>query len=472
MFTRLKAGWAVTIGGTKIAVKLLPYQIRLNFAGKKNHLCAARSTPTRTPAQEIKLAGVNTKPMSKSRLFKLVFIAMAVAVAGLTAHARPDYLKKYIADSLSKPELQNCALCHINPAGGGARNEFGKAFAAAGLEFTAALREKFPQNFRTAQDVPPPVSFISSDEAVVEMNDKKFVINTKTKTVKEMTAGDNAPTQVAVAPKPSTPSGEKHDTPSNVYRPADVRLINLPTAMPIEKGSLWTDFTHRFPFGEPTNSSELFGLDSIAMPSFGFIYGITDRIHVGAYRSPSGLGRPIQLSVGATLLNEQKGDPLSLEAKVGVEGRDNFKRNFTTSFEATFARSITRHAQLYFVPTISVGDRPIGFSADQNLPGETAVALGTGLSVNVRPTVALMAEANMRVNEKARYVSEFTGIHRPVFGFAIQKVSESRKHSFTLSFTNGHGTTMSQRSMTRGLVGADDSWQGLTIGFNLSRRLF
>jgi len=407
--------------------------------------------------------------MFKSRVFKLTLIMMAFAIAGLTVQARPDYLKQYAADPLSKPELRNCALCHVNPAGGGARNDFGKAFAAAGLEFTAELRQKFPQNFRSAADAQPPVSFISSDEAVVEMNGKKFVINTKTKTVKEMAVTDKAPTQVAAGPSQTV---EKRDTPSNVYRPGDVRVINLPTVMTIEKGSLWSDFTHRFPFGEPTNTSELFGLDSIAMPSFGFIYGITDRIHVGAYRSPSGLGRPIQLSVGATLFNEQKGDPISLEARVGIEGRDNFKRNFTTSFDMTLARSITRHAQIYFVPTISVGDRPIGFAPQQNLPGETAVALGTGLSVNVRPTVALMAEANMRVNEDSRYASEFTGIHRPVFGFAIQKVSVSRRHSFTLSFTNGHGTTMSQRSMTRGLVGADDGWNGLTIGFNLSRRLF
>lgn len=414
--------------------------------------------------------------MSKSRLFKLTLIVMAFAIAGMTVHARPDYLKQYAADPLSKPEMRNCALCHVNPAGGGTRNEFGKAFAAAGLEITAELRRKFPQNFLSAAAQSPAgqpqVSFVSDAEAVVEINGKKFAINTKDKTVKELTSSTQvtkAPTQVAAAPAQTV---EKRDIPSNVYRPADVRAINLPTAMPIEKGSLWTDFTHRFPFGEPTNSSALFGLDTIAMPSFGFIYGLTDRIQIGAYRSPTDLGRPIQFHVGASVLNEQKGDPISLMARVALEGRDNFKRNFTTSFEATFARSITRHAQVYFVPTISVGDRPIGFAPNQNLPGETAVALGTGLSVNVRPTVALMAEANMRVNEKSRYVTEFSGIHRPVFGFAVQKVSESRRHSFTLSFTNGHGTTFSQRSMTRGLIGADDGWNGLTIGFNLSRRLF
>ncbi|MGH9801769.1 MAG: hypothetical protein ACRD82_15515, partial [Blastocatellia bacterium] len=138
------------------------------------------------------------------------------------------------------------------------------------------------------------------------------------------------------------------------------------------------------------------------------------------------------------------------------------------------ARSITNQAQIYVVPTVTVGDRPIGFAPEQNLPGETAAALGAGLAVNVRPTVALLGEFNMRLNEASRYNDPTTGIgiHRPVFGFAVQKVSASRRHSFTLSFTNGYGTTMSQRSMTRGLIGADDTWQGLTIGFNLSRRLF
>ena len=405
--------------------------------------------------------------MTKIRFCKFVFLFSALALFASQAGALPDYMKLYNADPFAKAEFKGkCGTCHINPAGGGARNDFGKAFAQAGHQFTAALRQQFPDRFSSGPDTPP-VTFTNDNEAVVEINGKRYAINTRDKTVKEM----GTSTTVAQVPKPApTPEPKKSDT----YEAVDVRVINLPSAADIPKGSLWTDFTHRFPFGEPTDRVGLFGLDSIAYPSFGVVYGVTDRFHVGAYRSPGGLGRPIQLYAGTHLLQESKGHPLSFQARLGLEGRDNFQRNFTTSFEFTFARSITRHAQVYFVPTISLGDRPYTVSPTQNAEGETAVALGAGAAVNIRPSVALMAEANYRVNEASRYAppGSFTGIHRPVIGFAIQKASASRRHSFTLTFTNGPGTTFSQRSQTRGLVGADDSLQGFTIGFNLSRRIF
>lgn len=413
--------------------------------------------------------------MSKSRLLKLALILFAFTVTVFTVQARPEYLRIYSADPLSKPELRKCATCHLNPAGGGERNDFGKAFAAAGFEITTDLRQKFPDNFLSGADAQvekPAVSFVpgSDAEAVVELNGKKFVINTKDKTVKEMTAAPPVEQKTVADVQPK--KEPRRPAPANVYRPADVRLINLPTAIPIPQGSFWTDFTHRFPSGEPSDRAELFGLDTFAAPSFGFIYGVTDRVQVGFYRSPTNLGRPIEFYAGVSLLDELKGYPVSMMARVAVEGRDNFQRNFATSFEFTFARSITRHAQIYVVPTVTVGDRPIGFAPNQNLPGETATALGAGAAVNIRPTVAIMAEANMRLNEASRYAGDFTGIHRPVFGFGIQKVSASRRHTFSLTFTNGYGTTFSQRSMTRGIVGNDDTPQGLTIGFNLSRRLF
>ncbi len=405
--------------------------------------------------------------MTKTRLLKSVLLFTAFYFIAINVQARPEYLKLFAADPYSRPELRSkCTVCHLNSEGGGERNEFGKAFAQAGLRITPELRRQFPELF--IQGEKPPVSFVegSDAEAVVELNGKRFVINTRDKTVKEIEAAPAPEKTIAAAP------AAKQVEPPKVYRPADVRLINLPTTIPIPKGSLWTDFTHRFPFGDPTDAATLFGLDTFAIPAFGFVYGLTDRIHVGAYRAPSEVGRPIQLYAGANFLNEQEGDPLSFMARVAVEGRDNFQRNFTTSIEFTFARSVTRHAQLYFVPTISLGDRPIISDPTRNLPGEEAFALGVGGSFNIRPTVALMAEANYRLNEAARYPDVGRGIRRPVFGFGIQKVSASRRHAFSLVFTNGAGTTFSQRSQTRGVQFADDGFQGLTIGFNLSRRLF
>ncbi len=416
--------------------------------------------------------------MPTNRLSKSIILLAALAFAGqvatTTGHARPEYLKIFANDPYSRPELRTkCSVCHINPKGGGERNAFGKAFISAGLRITPELRSRFPDRFLTepaGQALKPPVTFVegSDAEAIVELNGKRFLINTRDKTLKALDSAPAAEQKVAAA----APVAEKRPERPDVYRPVDVRLINLPTAMPMPKGSLWTDFTHRFPFSDPTKSEELFGLDSLALPSFGFAYGLTDHLQIGAYRSPGDVGRPIMIYAGASLMDEQKGHPFSLMGRVGLEGRDNFQRNFTTSFELTLARSITRHAQIYLVPTVSVGDRRLDSDLTKNLPGETAAALGIGGAFNLRPSVALMAEANYRLNEAARYSNAGLGIHRPVFGFGIQKASASRRHAFSLVFTNGPGTTFSQRSMTRGLLFSDDGFQGLTIGFNLSRRLF
>jgi Membrane bound beta barrel domain (DUF5777) len=410
--------------------------------------------------------------MTKSRLFKLMMLCVACLFFSRAAKALPDYMKIYNADAFANAEMKGkCAVCHVNPSGGGARNEFGKAFAAADHQITSTMRKQFPTYFTSGQDAAMPnVSFAADHEAIVEINGKRYVINTQTKTVKAAEGTTAPPVKPAEIAKVEEKTDD--DKAADVYKPTDVRVISLPSAVVIPKGSLWTDFTHRFPFGEPTDIKGAFGLDTIAYPSFGVTYGVTDRIHVGAYRSPGDLGRAIQVFAGAQLLQETKGDPLSFQARVGLEGRDNFQRNFATSFEFTAARSITKYAQVYFTPTITVGDRPFSVSPEQNAKGTTAYALGGGVAVKILPSVSLMAEVNKRVNEQSRYVDEFTGIRHAVYSFAIQKASASKRHGFTLVFSNGPGTTMSQRSQTRGLFGADDGLKGLTIGFNIVRRIF
>lgn len=410
---------------------------------------------------------------------KISLLIVSVLVIATNARALPDYLKIFAADSFSRPELRTkCSVCHLNPAGGGERNSFGKAFAAAGHKITPALRQQFPDRFlpiSPGQDIPTAIAFPkgSQTEAVVEMNGRKYLINTREQTVTLLVA---EPAQAA-GKEPQARQTRKSEHPdADIYQPVDVRVINLPTAIAIPKGSLWVDFTHRFPFNDVTEPAELFGLDGFAAPSFGFTYGITDRLHAGAFRSPSLIGRPIEVFLGLSMLEERKGHPFSLMGRVALEGRDNFQRNFAASLELTLARSVTRHAQIYIVPTVTFGDRPLAIAPNQNFEGRTAVALGVGASVNIRPSVALMAEANLRLNEESRYTGKGPqfglGIHRPVVGFGIQKASGSRRHSFTLTFSNGLGATFAQRSMTRGLVFSNDSMSGMTIGFNITRRLF
>ncbi|MGH9838759.1 MAG: DUF5777 family beta-barrel protein [Blastocatellia bacterium] len=412
--------------------------------------------------------------MRKTHFVKLLILVTSISLFSLSAGARPEYLKLFAADPYARPEWrQKCSTCHINPEGGGERNDFGKAFAAAEFKITDDLRKRFPDRFlppESSQTAPPPVTFVqgADSQAIVEFNGKRFLIDTKSRAITEI-AGSSPREAVAEATKPRPSPAPAAQEESKAYQQMDVRLISLPTAKPVAKGSLSTDFTHRFPFGEVTDASGLFGLDSFAAPSFGFTYGITDRLHAGFYRSADVVGAPIELYAGLSLLDEQKGHPLTAMARVGVEGRDNFQRNFIPSFELTLARSITSRAQLYLAPAVSISNRPFG-PTDSNLPGETTFALGIGGAVNIRPSVALMAEANMRVNRVGRF-----GSTRPAFGFGIEKASVSRRHAFGLVFSNGAGTTMSQRSATRAsLLGssAEESFKGLTIGFNLSRRLF
>jgi hypothetical protein len=159
--------------------------------------------------------------------------------------------------------------------------------------------------------------------------------------------------------------------------------------------------------------------------------------------------------------------------RVSLEGQDNFRKNFTENIEGILSKSITSKAQFYVVPTISFNDRrlfPVSgfFSRDiPDTPGINAFSLGTGLAIDVRPTVALLAEVIPTLyNERA------LDIHRPVFSFGIQK--KIWRHAFTLAFTTSPGTTVSQRGDTRASFlnepGADTP-SGLVIGFDLTRQI-
>lgn len=263
---------------------------------------------------------------------------------------------------------------------------------------------------------------------------------------------------------------------AGIYQPGDDVLVSLPTGRPVEEHAVIVNFTHRFAyqpaFSGSTEGETLFGLDNFSISSFGFRYGVTDRFSVDIYRSPSFIGRPIQLAASYNLLEERHGAPFNLVVAAAEEGQNNFRKNFTEDLEMIVSRSLTSHAQLYVVPTASFNDRRLvqgGLRSDQipDLPGINAFSMGFGLAVDIRPTIALLAEVIPTLVN-----GEELGIHRPAFSFGIQK--KIYRHAFTLAFSNSPGTTISQRAGTRATFLNEpnsDTPAGLFIGFDLTRQI-
>jgi len=275
----------------------------------------------------------------------------------------------------------------------------------------------------------------------------------------------------------ATGSSEQAKSKPNIYEPGDDVVVSLPTGRPTDRHGVYVNFAHRFPYDPAFTGMErgaqLFGLDGVAIPSFGFRYGVTDDLSVSIFRAPSLINRPIQLMAGYNILEERKGNPLNLMVRVSIEGQDNFRKNYTENIEGVISRSITSRAQFYLVPTVSFNDRrleqPAGYLSSQipAVPGVNAFSLGTGLAIDIRPSVALLAEV-IPTLVNAREL----GIHRPVFSFGIQK--KIWRHAFTLALTTSPGTTVSQRAGTRAQFLNDpsaDTLGGLVLGFDLTRQI-
>jgi len=264
----------------------------------------------------------------------------------------------------------------------------------------------------------------------------------------------------------------------NIYKPGDDLVFSLPTGRRRSRHGFYVNFSHRFAFDPAfkgtARGAALGGLDGFALPSFGFAYGVTDKLSVSIFRSPTFIGRPIQLMAAYNFLDERDGQPLNAAVRFSVQGLDNFDREFTENIEGVFSRSITRRAQIYFVPTVSFNDRQLFSPNDYptkfilSEPGYNAVSLGVGASVDIRPTVTLLAEIIPTVVN-----GEQLGMHRPAFSFGIQK--KIWRHSFTLGLTNSPGVTVSQRAGTLASFNGNpsaDTPKAVILGFDLTRQIY
>jgi len=355
------------------------------------------------------------------------------------------------------------------------------------------------------------ISFVegSGSQVIVERDGTKYVVDLASHQISRADAvsqsAPSGPTQSAAeAAQPPTaqpataqPGPEKSASAKNkFYKPGDDFLFNVPTGRPVERHSLVINFTHRFPFEAaftgPGRGDTLLGLDDFSVSSLGLRYGVTSRLSVFAYRSPSIIGRPIELMVAYNFLDEHHGSPINATFRFSVDGQNDFSNNFAENLELIVSRSLGHRAQLYAVPTYTIHQRPLlsnpGSSLADAMPDQpcsAALAAGIAPSFNARPcadTFSLAAAVSVDIRPTVALVAEVTptlvnaselGIHRPEYAFGIQK--KIWRHAFTLGLSNGPGSIVSQRGGTRATFVQDstaDKPGGLFIGFDLTRQLF
>ena len=350
------------------------------------------------------------------------------------------------------------------------------------------------------------ISFVegSSSQVIVERDGKKYVVDLASHEIRpadatvQLVSASSTQTiaEPAQAATGQSPPEKSTKSKSKVYKAGDDLLFNVPSGRRVDRHSLTVNFTHRFPyeaaFTGPGRGATLLGLDDFAIPSLGFRYGVTSKLSVFAYRSPSIIGRPIELMAAYNFLDENDGKPLNAAVRFSVDGQNDFSNNFAENFELILSRSLTRRAQLYAVPTYTIHQRPlisnpgaaiadampdqpcrapraVGIAASFNArPCANTFSLAAAIAVDIRPTVALIAEVTPTlVNGRD------LAIHRPEYAFGIQK--KIWRHAFTFGFSNGPGSVVSQRGGTRATFlqnSTADKPGGLFVGFDLTRQLF
>jgi hypothetical protein len=355
------------------------------------------------------------------------------------------------------------------------------------------------------------ISFVegSASQVVVERDGKKYIVDLASHQIRLVDAASQVAAASPAAPAESSRSTAEAAQPataqprsatsesakSKFYKPGDDFLFNVPTGRPVERHSLVINFSHRFPyesaFTGPGRGDTLAGLDDFSVSSLGLRYGVTSKLSVFADRSPSIIGRPIELMAAYNFLDEHNGGPLNAAFRFSIDGQNDFSSNFAENLELIVSRSLGHRAQLYAVPTYTIHQRPLlsnpGALADAmpNQPCSAPLAAGISPSFNARPcadTFSLAAGISVDIRRTAAIVAEVTptlvngtelGIHRPEYAFGIQK--KIWRHAFTFGLSNGPGTIVSQRGGTRATFLQDptaDKPGGLFVGFDLTRQLF
>jgi len=244
-------------------------------------------------------------------------------------------------------------------------------------------------------------------------------------------------------------------------RPAepDFVTINLPTTLPLPAHGMNFHLTHRFNEdlrGDSigTQFSNAFGLDNGANIGLEFRYGVMK--HLEAIVQRTSIGRTIQFSAKYDGWHQTATMPLGVSAIVSIEGDNNFhntdggaQANFAPALGAVVSRTVADRLAIYLSPTwvhnTSTGSTTTSDTGFIGIGGRARLGSSTYFVVEGAPRLGGLVIGDAQ------------------YAFAIEK--RVGAHVFSLTFSNGAGTTF--RQIAHGGVP-----ERLNLGFNLTRKFY
>jgi hypothetical protein len=247
----------------------------------------------------------------------------------------------------------------------------------------------------------------------------------------------------------------------------DETVINLSTTLPVKKHGSYFRLTHRFArdLGRGSFSDlaqDLFGLDSSAIISLEYRYGVTDMLQAGVHRSI--FGKTIVTFGRWDAVAQSDTVPVGVSAAGSFEGTNNLQQDFQPGAAVTISRTQGTRLAVYATPTYvhhAHTDTLLALHEGHALPGvgvdtrRDTLFLGLGGRLRVLETVYFVLEVSPRV---AGYDPD-----EPAWNVGIEKLTHG--HVLQLNIGNNFDTTPGQ--LARGGVP-----QSVFFGFNISRKFY
>ena len=258
---------------------------------------------------------------------------------------------------------------------------------------------------------------------------------------------------IAIAQGTAATQADDPDRDPNRAQP-DFTIVNLPTTLRVPRFKSAFRVTHRFarPLGAGDFGSlaeDLFGLDSGAQIGLEYRFGLVRGLQAGIYRTSN---RTIEFFSQYSALQQRDNGFVGLDIVASIDGTNNFRDSYSPALGVVVSHEIGTLGALYVEPIWVNNSNPL---PSELVDDNSALLIGLGARIRIRPTVYLVGELIPRVGYDP-------GVTHGTFG--IEK--RAGGHVFQLNFSNGFGTTMGQ--LARGGTGSED-WY---LGFNISRKFF